>query len=215
METILIVDDHRHARQAIRSVLEELFPEAAIMEAATLTEARQLMPGSQFCLAMIDLNLPDGSGIDLLRELSSTSPNTYLITTTIFDDNQHIFDALRAGTQGYMLKDMSLNEMTLQLKGMLNGQPPLSPSIARRILQHFRESTGHQVNRPMHNLTDREQTILTLIAKGLTKTEAAKKLNISAHTVSDHIRNIYQKLNINTRAEAALEAHRLGLVDGL
>lgn len=213
MQTILIVDDHQYARKAIIAALLELFPAAQILEAETLTEARAHLACNRFYLALVDLSLPDGSGIDLLFEISSASPGTYLVVATIFDDDQHIFNALRAGTQGYLLKDLSHDEMVAQLNGILSGQPPLSPSVARRILQYFNTSQTAQPLPVLQKLTERELEILMLVAKGLSRTKIAKMLTISHYTVADHIRNIYQKLNIHSRVEAVLEAQRLGLVN--
>ena len=122
----------------------------------------------------------------------------------------HLFAALKAGAHGYLLKEQTHQELVEHLQGIIQGQPPLSPSVARRILQHFRMRT-----RPFsrHGLTCRESEVLILLAKGMTCKESASLLGISPHTTADHIKNIYRKLNVNSRAEASLEAARLGLVN--
>ncbi|MCK5122149.1 MAG: response regulator transcription factor [Methylococcales bacterium] len=208
MQSVLIVDDHVYARELLREIVHKIFEQASIEEAATLSQASALIAQKNFNLALIDISLPDGSGIDLVKEIISLNAQTYIVMATIYDDDQHLFDSLRAGANGYLLKDLSRDELEKQIRGIIIGNPPLSSSIARRLLAHFNQPTQAQ----KHNLTRRETEALTLIAKGLTRKEVASNLNISANTAAEHIQNIYQKLNINSRAEAALEACRLGLV---
>ena len=141
--------------------------------------------------------------------------------TTVFDDDEHVFRALRAGAAGYVLKDQSQHELGDLLEQMLDGRPPLSPGIARRMLHHFSAmpvaETPAPVDRPSpaepeDSLTGREQDVLRIVAKGLSIREAAAMLAISPHTVHTHVRTVYRKLAVGTRAEAALAASRLGLV---
>jgi len=159
-------------------------------------------------LALIDISLSDGSGIDLVEDIISSEAQTYIVMVTIYDDDEHLFASLRAGARGYLLKDLSREDIEKQIQGIIKGTPPLSSSIARRLLAHFNKP----VQSHKHSLTQRENDVLILISKGCTRQEVAKKLSISANTVAEHIQNIYQKLNINSRAEAALEACRLGLI---
>jgi len=208
MHSILIVDDHSYARSLMCEITAKIFEHASIDEAASLTQARKLIAGQSYNLAIIDISLPDGSGIDLVKEMNSSGTQTYIVMATIYDDEQYLFDSLRAGASGYLLKDLSREELEQQIKGIIGGRPPLSPSIARRLLAHFKKPE----QLPKHHLTKREIDVLTLIAQGFTRQETADKLNISVNTAAEHIQNIYQKLNINSRAEAALEACRLGLV---
>jgi DNA-binding NarL/FixJ family response regulator len=208
MHLILIVDDHAYARNLMREIMHNIFEHARIEEAASLAQARQLIKQHNFNLALIDISLPDGSGIDLVKEIVSTEAQTYIVMATIYDDDQHLFASLRAGASGYLLKDLSREDLEKQIRGIIKGTPPLSSSIARRLLAHFNEPTQIQ----KHSLTRRETDVLTLIGKGYTRREVATKLTISANTAAEHIQNIYQKLNINNRAEAALEACRLGLI---
>lgn len=208
MLSILLVEDHKETRDILQEVLREAFDAVTITEAATLAQARNRLAGQVFNLALLDIGLPDGSGIDLVQGIAATSPQTYIVMATIFDDDRNLFAALRAGAHGYLLKEQSRDELAGLLRGILNGQPPLSPAIARRILQHF-----HQEAKPHDtSLTERETEVLTLIAKGMRRTELARLLGISPNTVAEYIKNIYRKLNVGTRAEATLEAVRLGLV---
>lgn len=191
-------------RRWLRGVVESIFPDNQIDEAEDLQQARERLSVQKFDLALIDIHLPDGCGIDLLREIRQSS-STYCVITTIFDDDLHVFDALRAGAQGYLLKEKDSDRITAQLLGMINGQPPLSPSIARRLLQHFSVP-------PKDDLTFREVEVLTLIARGLRLKDVAHELGISIHTVGDHVKNLYRKLQVSNRAEATLQAARRGLI---
>lgn len=208
MHSVLIVDDHSYARSLLREIVQKIFEHAKIEEAATLLQARQLIAQQNYNLALVDISLPDGSGIDLVKDIISSDAQTYIVMATIYDDDQHLFDSLRAGANGYLLKDLSQDELESQISGIIRGNPPLSSSIARRLLAHFNDT--RQLLK--HDLTPRETDVLTLIGRGFTRKEVANQLNISANTAAEHIQNIYQKLNINSRAEAALEACRLGLI---
>ena len=132
---------------------------------------------------------------------------------TIHVDDDHLFPALQAGAFGYVLKDNSEAVIVDQFRRMSQGEPPLSPAIARRILTHFasRSQQRERRNVPHVVLTDRENEVLLRVAKGFTLPEIAVQLNLSRHTISDYVKQIYRKLNVSSRAEAALEAQRLGL----
>jgi len=208
MHSVLIVDDHSYARNLMRKTALKIFEHAKIAEAASLLQARNLIARQNYNLAIIDISLPDGSGIDLVKDIMNSDAQTYIVMATIYDDDQHLFDSLRAGANGYLLKDLSQDELESQISGIIKGNPPLSSSIARRLLAHFNDSQQSL----KHNLTPRESEVLTLIGKGFTRKEVASKLKISSNTAAEHIKNIYQKLHINSRAEAAIEACRLGLI---
>lgn len=126
----------------------------------------------------------------------------------MYDDDQHLFAALHAGASGYLLKDMPAAQFIAQLRALERGEPPLSPAIARRMIQHFNQQSAQ----PPNDLTPREEEVLRLIAKGYTLNQVAELLALSPHTVSGYIKTLYRKLDIRTRAEATLEATRLGLV---
>lgn len=206
----LVVDDLAPSRAWLAEALRSAFPGIAIDLAASLREARsQIDPPPP--LALIDLGLPDGSGVELIEALQRTSAETLCIVATVFDDDAHLFPALRAGAQGYVLKDQAPESLVEMLRGIASGRPPLSPSIARRLLRHFQPlpAAGADEDAP---LTPRETEVLRLTAKGLTMVEVADALALSRHTVSGYLKDIYRKLRVSTRAEAALEAARRGLV---
>jgi DNA-binding NarL/FixJ family response regulator len=136
------------------------------------------------------------------------------VVVTIHDDDDHLFPALQAGAFGYVLKDQSEAVIVDQFRRMSQGEPPLSPAIARRVMAHFASRSSARErprNVPHVVLTDRENEVLLRVAKGYTLPEIAVQLNLSRHTISDYVKQIYRKLNVSSRAEAALEAQRLGL----
>lgn len=205
----LVVDDLSEARQWMVKALQAAFSGIEVETATNLAEAFARIEAPPQ-LALIDLGLPDGNGTQLIEALRARGAETLCIVSTVFDDDAHLFPALRAGAQGYVLKDRDRDTLAGMLRGIAAGQPPLSPSIARRLLRHFQSMPAtdeHEVA-----LTPRETDVLRLTAKGLTLQDVAEALGISRHTVSGYLKDIYRKLSVRTRAEATLEAARRGLV---
>lgn len=206
----LVLEDLPDSRAWLVEVMRQAFPDIDVHEAGTLAEARAAVAAQRPDIALIDLNLPDGFGVSLIGELNQMSPDIFTVVATIYDDDQHVFPALRAGAHGYLLKEQSQELLANLLKGIVSGEPPLSPSIARKMLRFFSPTPSET---QMVALTPREQEVLRLIAKGYKLAEVARILEISRHTVADYVKNLYRKLNITTRAEATLEATRRGIVD--
>jgi DNA-binding NarL/FixJ family response regulator len=168
-------------------------------------------------LALVDWSLPDGDGGQLIKALVAARPDAVVIVATIHDDDAHVFPALRAGATGYILKSQPAQVVVAQLQRIEQGEPALSPSIAARVLQHFRNQPSTRADDPVEDasvqqLTERELDVLRLIAKGFKSSEVAELLGLSSHTVTGYVRDIYRKLGISSRAEATLEAARRGLV---
>lgn len=206
----LVVDDLAGSRDWLQRALQLAFPGIVVSQAGSLAEALQHIDPPP-PLALIDLGLPDGSGVQLIEALRAKAATTLCVVATVFDDDAHLFPALRAGAEGYVLKDQSHEALAEMLRGIAAGQPPLSPSIARRLLRHFQPAPAAPVEEA-EALTARETDVLRLIAKGLTVGEAAGLLDLSRHTVAGYLKTVYRKLSVNSRAEAALEATRRGLV---
>jgi len=204
----LIVEDLPDARDWLLAAMGEAFPGIEIDTAASLADARSRLSRRLPQVALIDIGLPDGSGIDLIDELNRQHPDVLSVVTSVFDDDTHLFAALGAGAAGYLLKDQSREDLTGMLQRIAEGQPPLSPAIARRLLGFF----GPREDREATRLTARERDVLGLIAKGYTTAKVAEFLNITRNTASGYVKQIYSKLNISSRAEAALEASRRGIV---
>lgn len=208
----LLLEDLPDVAAWLATLLRERFPGVEVAHAATLGEGLRLLDSGFFVdLALVDLGLPDGNGTTLIQALAQRQPGCTIVVTTLFGDDAHVFPALRAGAHGYLLKDQPEEKLAAALDGILRGEPPLSPSIAQRLLRVFNAAPE-----PMHadaeQLTTREREVLVLVSKGCRLPELAERLQISRHTVSDHLKHIYRKLKVNSRAEATLEAARMGLV---
>lgn len=212
----LVVEDQQSVREWLVEAVTLTFPDMTIAQAGSLGEATRWLEIQEregllpFAMALVDLGLPDGSGIDLLRHIALRHPGTVAIVATIYDDDTHLFDAIAAGARGYLLKDRTAGALTDLLRRIDAGEPPLSPSIAWRMMQHFQAKPGVD-RRDDAGLTPREIEVLTLIAAGMTSLEAARKLGLSPHTVTSYIKILYQKLNVQSRAEATLVAVERGL----
>ncbi len=202
----LVVDDLESSRDWLSRALEQAFPGIEVVVAASLAEA-QIHVDRAPPLALVDLGLPDGSGIRLIEKLHPKG--TLCIVATVFDDDAHLFPALHAGAQGYVLKDQPTDNLAEMLTGIAAGQPPLSPSIARRLLRHF-QPVAADASEPA--LTARETDVLRLIAKGHTVAEVGGLLGLSRHTAAGYLKDVYRKLSVSSRAEATLVATRRGLV---
>jgi DNA-binding NarL/FixJ family response regulator len=215
---VLIVEDLPDTQRWLADIVAQAFPGTTVQLAGSVAAARALLPTRQWALALIDLGLPDGSGIDLISQINETLPHLPAIVTTIYDDDDNLFSALAAGASGYLLKSQAAPALARQLRQQQQGYPPMSPSIARRLLTHFRqqaalgETTLGDAASPPLQLTAREQDVLRCIGHGMRTQEAAAELGLTEHTVTTYIRNLYEKLNISSRAEAALEAARRGLL---
>lgn len=208
MKRALVVEDLPTTRAWLGDILVLAFPDVHVTAADSLARARDACAHAEFDLVLVDLHLPDGSGVDLIREISERTPSTDCVVATIYDDDAHLFPALQAGARGYLLKENEKQQLVAALKGIVAGTPPLSPKIARRVLAHFHAPRSEDGPK----LTPREIEVLTLAAKGLRVKEIAEHTGMSPHTAADHLKAIYRKLNVSSRAEAALEASRRGLV---
>ncbi len=213
MKNILLLEDLPQIRAWMRDLVLRVFPHAQISEAARVHDALQLVQAVKFDLALIDLGLPDGSGVDVVARLRDLQPEAQSVVVTIHDDDEHLFPALQAGAYGYILKEQARELISEQLQRISQGEPPLSPSIARRVLAYFTSKTKPQPQNllPHVSLTERESEVLLRVAKGFTLPEIGVQLGLSRHTIADYVKQIYRKLNVSSRAEAALEAQRLGL----
>lgn len=209
MHWVLVLDDLPEALAMMKQAVGQAFPRARSVAVSSLREAREAIREQAFDLALIDLGLGDGHGQALISQLSQSQPACAVVVATIYDDDDNLFQALQAGAQGYLLKDQSTSWLVHQLQGIAEGRPPLSPAIARRLLKHFQAPFAAPVPQPL--LTARERDVLGLLAQGVNIADIGAALGISRHTVGDHVKNLYRKLNISSRAEAALHARGLGL----
>jgi DNA-binding NarL/FixJ family response regulator len=209
-QTALVLEDLPSARDWLVAALGLAFPAITVRTAGTLAEARAAVRAAVPELALVDLGLPDGSGVELIEELARLDTPCQIVVTTIFTDDVHLFPALRAGAAGYLLKDQPQDKIVQALQGMVAGEPPLSPVIARRLLKVF--APQEPVDGSDHHLSPRERETLGLIAKGYKLPEVAQQLGVTRNTAAGFIKSVYRKLNVSSRAEATLEAARMGLV---
>ena len=219
----LIVEDLATTADWLEGIVAQTFPHLQVQKVATVSAALAYLEHPlavqplPLALALVDLGLPDGSGIRVLRSLAQRYPSAMPVVTTIYDDEAHVFEALSAGARGYLLKENDASLMVEYLRRIERGEPPLSPSIALRLLKHF-QTTGavRQVAAEPHlqqvPLSKREEETLRLIAQGLTVAESALELGLSAQTVAGYVKSIYQKLHISSRAQATREALKRGFV---
>ncbi len=217
----LVVEDHPAVRRWLVEALELAFEGIEVSVAASVAEGREhlrrlqadIQRSAAFRIALIDLGLPDGSGVDLVRMVAEQFPEALPVVATIYDDDLHLFPAIEAGAQGYLLKEQEQDTLVRQLRRIDEGMPPLSPSIARRMLTQLRQRSGLGTTRvPETALTPRETEVLSCIGRGLRVSETAGILGLAEQTVAGYVKTLYRKLNISSRAEAALEAARRGLV---
>ena len=213
MKTILLLEDLPEIRAWLKTLVMQVFPDGQISEAARVHDALALVSAIKFDLALCDLGLPDGSGVTVVEKLRDTQAECQSVVVTIHDDDEHLFPALQAGAFGYILKEQPRELISEQLQRISQGEPPLSPSIARRVIAYFAAQNKPQQPDllPHVSLTERESEVLLRVAKGFTLPEIGVQLGLSRHTIADYVKQIYRKLNVSSRAEAALEAQRLGL----
>jgi len=206
----LIVEDNPETQEWLLSCVASAFPEMTATTADTLQEANKLLKSAEYDLALIDLGLPDGSGLDLIKTMKATNVNCHIVVATIYDDDKNLFTALRCGAQGYILKDQDREKIVGYLQGIKKNEPALSAASSQRLIDHF-NSKGSELASSL--LTPREIEVTCLIAKGYSVEESSRMLELSADTVKGYVKNIYAKLGVSNRSEITLKAIALGLVE--
>ena len=214
MTKVMIVEDdpaflNRFCQIVTSDPEFELF--AAVRNGASARES--LARGAPDVL-LVDLGLPDVSGIEIIRETARRYPETDIMVVTVFGDEEHVLASIEAGATGYLLKDSLPEEFIGVIKELRAGGSPISPVIARQLLKRLRPpgSAAQAQAQKRGELSARESEILSLIAKGFSFAEIGKLLAISTHTVTAHVKNIYQKLAVHSRGEAVYEASKMGLL---
>lgn len=209
---VLILEDLPDTREWLADVVQQLSSKIQPVFAHCLEDARTLLETQPWQFMLIDLGLPDGSGISLLQEAHAKLPATPAIVTTIYDDDDNLFQSMAAGAAGYLLKSQPTDTLLHQLSLLQQGFPPMSASIARRLAAYFQDKASPHEHGDKTTLNAREQDILSLIGQGLRTREVAQHLGLTEYTVTTYIRNLYEKLNISTRAEATIKAAQRGLI---
>jgi DNA-binding NarL/FixJ family response regulator len=210
MNTIWIIEDHVAFRRTLVRVLNtetglQCTRDFDSCEKALAALAHDEAPG----LILLDVGLPGMSGLDGIRLLKERAPKSLVVILTVFEDDDKVFQAVCAGAAGYLLKTSSATDITQAVRDALAGGSPMTPRIARRVLDMFSKFAPKQSD---YGLSDREKEILLLMTTGLIKKEIADKLTLSIHTVDTYLRRIYEKLEVNTRTGAVAKALKEGLV---
>ena len=202
---VVIVEDQKEIREML-SILIKGSQNFTFMHAFESAEqAIALIPELKPDVALVDIHLPQQSGIDCVSILKQSSPETQFIMCTSLEDSDTIFAALKAGANGYITKSTSPSKLLEAITEVYQGGSPMSTQIARKVVTAFQPKTNHQ-NIAFQSLSKREQEILSLLSKGFRYKEIAEKLFISLETVRTHVRNIYDKLQVNSRTEAINKA---------
>ena len=214
---VLLVDDHALFREGLAVVISSQ-PDMEVVGNANdgleaVIKAQELKPD----LILMDIQMSTMDGLESTRQIKQILPDTTIVVLTVRDDDEKLFEALKSGAQGYLLKDIRSHKMVEMLQSAMNGEAAITPSLAGRVLAEFRRMSLNQPGSSVadhedNSLTERELEVLSLVTKGASDKEVAEKLFVSLNTVKSHIRNILSKLRVNSRKEAAKLAQSKGLL---
>ncbi|MGH8455278.1 MAG: response regulator [Nevskiales bacterium] len=214
--SVLLVEDDARTRARLARAITSHAELSLIAEVGSCAEARAQLARVTPDVLLTDLGLPDGNGTELVREASRAHPHTRSMVITVFGDEGHVVEAIRAGASGYLLKDASSGEIGRAIVELMAGGSPISPAVARYLLKHLQPAGEPAPSKPekrlVEDLSDRELEVLQLVADGGSYAEIAKQLFISVNTVGTHISHIYDKLAVSSRGKAVKEAAELGLL---
>ncbi len=207
--TVLVADDQELFRRGMQTVLATEAGFAVVGEARdgaeAVTRTSELAPD----VVLMDVHMPEMNGIEAARRIRELTPSTRVIMLTVSDEEDDLYGAVRAGANGYLLKDSSLDDVADAVRAVARGESLISPSMASKLLSEFSNLAGEPVPEPAEpKLSDREREVLKLVAQGLTNREAASALHLSENTVKNHVANILDKLHLRSRLEAAMYAMR-------
>lgn len=210
---VVLIDDHDLLRQGIKTMLESQGDVEVVGEASDGSQALQTVERSVPDVVVIDVIMPTKDGIEATREIKDAFPNVGVLVLSGHDEQQFVFDALKAGASGYLLKTAELDEVVKTVKEVARGQGKLDPTLATRMLSEFQTYQKADVSEVFQPLTPREKEILRLMSQGLPNKTIASRLSISERTVTTHVANIYAKLHVNNRVSAIQEAMRRRILD--
>jgi len=212
---VLLADDHHLFREGLAHILSQQVDFEVIGEASdgleAVIKARELKPD----LILMDVSMPGCDGLEATKQIKATLPDTTIVMLTVSDENEALFEAIRNGAQGYLIKSIRSAEMLQLLRGAVRGEAAITAVLGGRMLEEFRRVSQLAADLPTDNrvaLTTREQEVLSLVAEGATNQEIAQQLHLSMHTVKSHMRKILAKLHLDRRHEAASYAQRQGLI---
>lgn len=207
---ILICDDHAAFRSGLRALLATVPDLAVVGEASSGEEAMELAASLQPDAILMDLRMAGVDGIAATREIVDTSPHVAVLVLTMYEDDISVFDALRAGARGYLLKGADRSEIVRAIRAVASGEAIFGPAIAKRLMVYFAEPNPLADPRAFPQLTEREREILELIARGLSNQQITDRLVLSPKTIRNHVSNIFSKLQVRDRGEAIVRAREAG-----
>jgi DNA-binding NarL/FixJ family response regulator len=208
--TILIADDHPIFRKGLRALLLTMTETELVGEATSGEEAVRLAEKLQPDMVLMDLQMPEGGGLAAIRQIVQTSPHIRVLVVTMFQDDDSVFAAMRAGARGYVLKDMDDKEISRAILAVASGEAIFSPAIAERLMHFF----GAHPSMPAEifpELTESERSVLRLMAQGADNESIARELSFTVKTVRNYVSNIYSKLQVADRAQAVIKAKEAGV----
>jgi DNA-binding NarL/FixJ family response regulator len=214
----MIVDDHALFRRGLEMVLDSEPDIELVDQASDGAEAVEKAAESLPDVVLMDIRMPRSSGIEACRAVKEAAPSAKIVILTISDEEEDLFEAIRAGASGYLLKDIPLDEVAGAVRAVHGGQSLINPSMAGKLLTEFatlakRDDEERAQELPAPRLTEREMQVLKLVARGMNNRDIAKELFISENTVKNHVRNILEKLQIHSRMEAVMVAVREKLIE--
>ena len=214
---VLLADDHALFREGVRAILKSVPDIEIVGEAGTGQEALKLASNLKPDVILMDIQMPDLNGVEATQRILKTQSDVGIIIVTMLEDDDSLFSAMRAGARGYILKGADKAEMLKSIRAVAEGEALFGPSIASRLLNFFHDtppqSKRKSLTTPFPELTEREQEILASIARGDTNDKIAEQLSISLKTVRNHVSNIFNKLQVMNRTQAAIRARDAGLGD--
>jgi DNA-binding NarL/FixJ family response regulator len=211
MLSVLLVEDDVRFRELVSAALAGVADMKLFAAVETGGAALEALETTEPHVLLVDLGLPDMSGLDVIRHCAARYPQCEIMVISVFGDEQHILSSIEAGATGYLLKDALPTDLVGQIRTLRAGGSPISPVIARQLLKR-RWSETRSDGPPAENLSERERSVLGLVAKGYTFPEIARLLDISAHSVTTYVKRTYRKLHVNSKTEAVYEARKMGLL---
>jgi two-component system, NarL family, response regulator DevR len=207
MVRVFVLDDHDIVRRGLTHMFERESDIEVVGEAATAEEALSRIPPTRPDVALLDVRLPDGDGVEVCREIRSRHPEIQCLMLTSFSDDDALFDAIMAGASGFLLKQVKSEEIVQAVRFVANGQSLLDPAVTGRVLERLRK--GPEEDERLATLSPQERNILELIADGLTNRQIASKIHLAEKTVKNYVSNLLTKLGMERRTQAAVYAARL------
>jgi DNA-binding NarL/FixJ family response regulator len=208
---VLIADDHQLFRDGLRGLLEAVTEMTVVGEATNGQEAIEMAERLQPDVVLMDIKMPGVNGIEATRRIHDTSPHVGVLVVTMFEDDDSVFAAMRAGARGYLLKDARREDVLGAIRAVSAGGAIFSPGVARRVIDFFAAPRPVVAPRAFPELTAREEEVLSMITRGKTSQEIADELYLSLKTVRNHVSNIFAKLQVADRAQAVIRAREAGL----